>query len=607
MTSLSFDISVLELLWTLTRGFHVVLKSDRGVPPDPSPPRSTSAARPVSFSLFYFAAGEDTAADGYRLLLESARFADRHGFEAVWTPERHFHAFGGAYPNPSVTGAALAAITNNVAIRAGSVVLPLHSPIRVAEEWAVVDNISRGRVGISFAAGWQPNDFVLNPSAFATAKEDLPQSIDAVRRLWRGETVALPGHDGNDVEVHTLPRPVQAELPTWLTSAGSPATFERAGKLGVNLLTHLLGQSVEQLAANIALYRAAWREAGHEGEGRVTLMMHTYLDVDADTARETAREPMKGYLSTAVGLLRDVASAFPTFAGRGKDTDDLFKSLSADELDQLLEVAAQRYLGSSGLFGTAADAAAMVETVAAVGVDEVACLIDFGVPTDDVLASLELLLEAKQLVDARRSGAAASMLDVATAGRRSTTDTVAALVERHRVTHLQCTPSLAAMLLADPADAAALGQRRSPPRGRRGAAGRPRRRAACRAARTLHQHVRADRDDDLVARPRDRRDPRQADPDRPADRQHDRLRARSPTAAVSRPACSASCTSAARAWPGVTTSVTTLTAERFVERPGIGTRLRHRRPGPHPPGRLRRVRRARRQPGEDPRSPHRAR
>ncbi len=187
VTSLSFDISVLELLWTITRGFHVVLAPSRD---DTLALARTAAAprRPVTFSLFYFAAGEDTASDGYRLLLDSARFADRHGFEAVWTPERHFHAFGGAYPNPSVTSAALAAITTNVGIRAGSVVLPLHSPVRVAEEWAVVDNISRGRVAISFAAGWQPNDFVLNPSAYATAKQDLP-------KLDRSGPAALAGRD----------------------------------------------------------------------------------------------------------------------------------------------------------------------------------------------------------------------------------------------------------------------------------------------------------------------------------------------------------------------------------------------------------------------------
>jgi hypothetical protein len=186
-------------------------------------------------------------------------------------------------------------------------------------------------------------------------------------------------------------------------------------------------------------------------------MMHTYLDRDAATAREVAREPMKGYLGTAVGLLRDVASAFPTFANRGKGTDDLFKSLSADELDQLLEVAAGRYLSTSGLFGTPADAAATVEAVSAAGVDEVACLIDFGIATEDVLTSLDLLLETKAAVDERRALPAG---DVAPPQPEidPSEDAVAALVARHGVTHLQCTPSLAAMLVADPADREALRQ-----------------------------------------------------------------------------------------------------------------------------------------------------
>ena len=143
VTSISFDISVLELFWTLVRGFKVVLQSRQ------SEGRTTASksARALDFSLFYFASDESAAGTHkYRLLLEGAKFADQNGFSAVWTPERHFHAFGGLYPNPSVTSAAIAAITRSIQIRAGSVVLPLHNPARVAEEWAVVDNLSNGRV-----------------------------------------------------------------------------------------------------------------------------------------------------------------------------------------------------------------------------------------------------------------------------------------------------------------------------------------------------------------------------------------------------------------------------------------------------------------------------
>src|SRR5207253_3560653 len=126
----------------------------------------------LDFSLFYFSSDERSAGDDkYRLLMEGARFADRAGFTAVWTPERHFHAFGGLYPNPSVISAALAAITERIRIRAGSVVLPLHHPVRVAEEWSVVDNLSRGRVGLSFAAGWHADDFIFAPERYAARKQ----------------------------------------------------------------------------------------------------------------------------------------------------------------------------------------------------------------------------------------------------------------------------------------------------------------------------------------------------------------------------------------------------------------------------------------------------
>ncbi|HWL42378.1 MAG TPA: MupA/Atu3671 family FMN-dependent luciferase-like monooxygenase [Ilumatobacter sp.] len=452
-TSLSFDISVLELLWTVTRGVHVVIQSESGYSGAHRAAASPARVRRpgASMSLFYFAADEGQAASGYRLLLESARWADAQGFEAVWTPERHFHHFGAPYPNPSVVAAALAVATERIGIRAGSVVAPLHSPVRVAEEWAVVDNLSRGRVGVSFAAGWQPNDFVLNPAAYATARDSLPGLIDTVQRLWRGESVELPGHDGLPVPVRTLPRPVQAELPVWITSAGSSSTFERAGTLGANLLTHLLGQSVGQLGDNIARYRAAWAAAGHAGEGRVTLMLHTYLDTDGARARETARLPLKGYLGTAVGLLKDFASAFPTFQRAGADADEAFRSLTDDEMSQLLDLAAERYLTTSGLFGTVEQADAMADSVLAAGVDEIACLIDFGIDDELVLQGLDLLGQVHEHV----TGPVDS--DAAGAARGAADESFADLVERYGVTHFQCTPSLASMLLASPRDRAALG------------------------------------------------------------------------------------------------------------------------------------------------------
>lgn len=151
---------------------------------------------------------DESTGDKYRLLLERARFADQHGFAAVWTPERHFHAFGGVYPNPAVVGAALATITDHIQIRAGSVVLPLKHPIRVAEEWSVVDNLSRGRVGISVASGWHANDFVLAPENYPDRRERMFSQLETLQKLWRGEPVSFRGGAGNEVAVTIHPLPV---------------------------------------------------------------------------------------------------------------------------------------------------------------------------------------------------------------------------------------------------------------------------------------------------------------------------------------------------------------------------------------------------------------
>ncbi|WP_397608737.1 MupA/Atu3671 family FMN-dependent luciferase-like monooxygenase [Silanimonas sp.] len=356
-----------------------------------------AAARALQFGLFFWNVAEEHdlgRSDKYRLLLESARFADTHGFNAVWTPERHFQAFGGLFPNPAVTSAALATITSKVALRAGSCVVPLHHPIRIAEEWAVVDNLSNGRVGISIAAGWATPDFALRPENHAEAKRVMFEAAEQVRRLWRGETLEFPGPQG-PVKVRTLPRPLQAELPIWVTTAGNPETFAEAGRMGAHLLTHLLGQSVEELATKIAAYRKAWREAGHAGEGIVSLMLHTLVGDNREAVEAVVRGPMKAYLKTAMALVKAAAWQFPTFkrmsAEQGQNLDAFFQSASPEDMDELLEFAFQRYFRDSGLFGSESDAVAMARRVAGIDVDEIACLIDFGLEADTVLAHLPAL------------------------------------------------------------------------------------------------------------------------------------------------------------------------------------------------------------------------
>ncbi|WP_405009227.1 MupA/Atu3671 family FMN-dependent luciferase-like monooxygenase [Kitasatospora sp. NBC_01539] len=341
----------------------------------------------MDFSLFYFANEQEAEAgstDRYGLLLEGAKFADTHGFTAVWTPERHFHEFGGIYPNPSVLGAAVAAVTERVGIRAGSVVAPLHHPVRIAEEWAVVDNLSRGRVGVSFASGWHPQDFALRPENFADRKAKLETTVEEVRELWRGGSLSVLDGEGEPQLVRSYPRPVQAELPVWITSSGGPETFRAAGRARAGLLTHLVGQDLEELSRKVALYREEYaaRSGSDEDRGHVVLMLHAYLHEDEDVARETVRAPLCAYLRSFAGL---TMSSSP----KGRRVDPA--ALSPRHLDAMVERSFERYFDEGGLLGTVDKAVDVVERVRKADVDEIACLIDFGVDRDRVVAGFDLL------------------------------------------------------------------------------------------------------------------------------------------------------------------------------------------------------------------------
>ena len=344
--------------------------------------------RKLDFGLFFFADEDAGTSDKYHLLIEAAKFADQHGFTSVSTPERHFHEHGGIYPNPAMLASALATITRNVSLRAGSVVLPLQSPFRVAEEWSIVDNLSGGRAGISIASGWVPNDFAFFPENFARKRDVMWENLEKVERLWRGEAVATKDGVGKDVHLKVFPRPIQPRLPTWVTCATDPALFERTGSSGYNVLTSLLGQSLEEALERIGLFHAAADTAGHARGSRVaTLMMHTFVGQDADDVLDKVRAPLTTYLRAHVALMQTLVKSL-----------DLQVDINEPKwADYLASYAFERYYRSGALIGTVTSCLPMVDRLYDGDVDEVACLIDFGVDTPSVLDSLTHLAELKRL------------------------------------------------------------------------------------------------------------------------------------------------------------------------------------------------------------------
>ncbi|NER96010.1 MAG: amino acid adenylation domain-containing protein, partial [Symploca sp. SIO1B1] len=360
-----------------------------------------TAAGQVQFSLFYFGNyNSEYASDKYHLLFEGVCFADQNDFSAVWLPERHFHRFGGFSPDPALLCAALAQATQNTQLRAGSVVLPLHHPVRVAEQWSVVDNLSQGRVGIAFASGWHVNDFVLAPEAFGNHRELTFQNIEVVQRLWRGEAVQLPNGRGEPVEVNIFPRPMQTELPIWLTIVSNPDTYRQAGSMGAGVLTNLMTQSIDTLAQNIQIYRQALVEQGYtSNHGKVTVLLHTFItESDLDQARQQARQPMCDYMTASVNLFKNMLKN----QGLASDLDEM----SDDDRAFILEKGYNRYVENSALIGTPQSCKVIVDRLMAIGVDEIACLIDFGIEDDLVIQNLSNINTLRQYYEELDKGAA---------------------------------------------------------------------------------------------------------------------------------------------------------------------------------------------------------
>ncbi|WP_371658314.1 MupA/Atu3671 family FMN-dependent luciferase-like monooxygenase [Streptomyces sp. NBC_00280] len=334
----------------------------------------------MDFSIYFFSANDayDFGAR-YRFILNVAKFIDARGFTAIWTPERHFQEFGGSFPNPAVLSAALAVTTKNIRIRAGSVVLPHHHPVRVVEEWSLVDQLSNGRAGLCVATGWHQGDFVFYPDNFEDRRAYAFGHIETLRKLWRGESVGFPGPGGQQLDVRTYPRPRQAELPLWLVHTSNPQTWIQAGESGLNVLTLLT--SWEKLAEDIAAYRAARGRAGHDpATGIVTVGMHTYVGKHEDDVRALVHGPVKKYLASFMTQKR----ADDRVNGTSRGTD-------AAEQDKLADLMADDYYDRRSLLGTADKCAEVVERLRSVGANEVACLVDFGLPFETVLAALPAL------------------------------------------------------------------------------------------------------------------------------------------------------------------------------------------------------------------------
>ena len=187
--------------------------------------------------------------------------------------------------------------------------------------------------------------------------------------------------------------------PVWIAIRDDSDGFRTAARAGAYVLTYLLGRSIDSLAKDIALYRRTWAESGRAGHGYVTVVAPTLVSNGEAVVNQAVREAMQAHLRQKTALLREAAWDFPRFARASEDDgitiDQFLSAQSNSEFDELLQFSVERYIASGSLIGALRHCQALVERLKNIGVDEIACLVDFGWPASVALQQLSALNELR--------------------------------------------------------------------------------------------------------------------------------------------------------------------------------------------------------------------
>ncbi|HEY7065696.1 MAG TPA: LLM class flavin-dependent oxidoreductase [Chloroflexota bacterium] len=232
---------------------------------------------------------DGSPADVYAHYLEQVAAAEAVGFDAVWVTEHHFSRYGGLTPSPQLL---LTAFSQHVPrLRLGSAVsvLPLHQPLRIAEDFAMLDVLSGGRLEFGAGRGMVVSGYDGYGASWEGAQGRLKEALELIERLWTEPVVSFAGQHYHCEDVTLLPRPVQQPRPPiWMPANVDPESFRWAGARGYNLLLVPWVFPYELTRANVALYREARAAAGHAGPGRLLAMYPCHVAETTDLARAQA-------------------------------------------------------------------------------------------------------------------------------------------------------------------------------------------------------------------------------------------------------------------------------------------------------------------------------
>jgi alkanesulfonate monooxygenase SsuD/methylene tetrahydromethanopterin reductase-like flavin-dependent oxidoreductase (luciferase family) len=251
----------------------------------------------------------------------TAETAETLGFDGVWLAERHFAGprnpldpQGAGIPSvvsaPLIFATAILSRTSRLRVGTAVLVLPLGHPVRMAEEVATIDHISRGRLDLGIGRSGFPRAYQGYDIPYAESRERFREYLEVMRQAWTQERFSYAGQYYTFKDVCLIPKPYQKPYPPLRYAATTKETFALMGRLGLPIFVGLRGMTASELMTSIGEYRQVWRESGHAGEGSVVLRVPVYV---AETQEQALSEAEASTMLSYARLRQSLAKSAGEF------------------------------------------------------------------------------------------------------------------------------------------------------------------------------------------------------------------------------------------------------------------------------------------------------
>lgn len=319
--------------------------------------------------------------------LEQMAWSEELGFDAIWLTEHHFIEYGLAV-DPSTLAAAAAARTSRVRIGLAAAILPFHHPIRLAEQLAMTDIISRGRLDVGVGRGNRPVEFAGYRIPQTESRERFDETVDVLTRLWTEDRVTYAGRFYQLDGVRVIPKPIQRPHPPMYQVCVSKDGIESTALRGWPMLNSVLTGSVDQVIASRDIYVATLEKAGRSEADIQALLSkwgvsrHIYVAETDEQAFEEARPYEMWYQDSFRRFVvpERIEDAHPTLQPG-------FRAMA----EKLGAVTWEGLRAETVAFGSPDTVARHIARMQELGIGQVLCWMNFGgLPQAKIRTSMEL-------------------------------------------------------------------------------------------------------------------------------------------------------------------------------------------------------------------------